>query len=79
MISYAYRTEPSVGCTQSVNNLDRMVTENRLDYVARMGRDLVVGIQDICWEADEGGNCLGIHGKAKCLNDHGQNINFNHR
>ncbi|XP_031635217.1 uncharacterized protein LOC116348372 [Contarinia nasturtii] len=61
IITYAYTTEPSVGCSKAVSNLNKMVTSKRLDYVARLSADLIIGIQDICWNDEDGGRCLNIH------------------
>ncbi|XP_031635212.1 uncharacterized protein LOC116348368 [Contarinia nasturtii] len=60
IISYAYTSEPSESISE-VGFLNKMVSQKRIEYAAQMGCDLIKGVQDICWNDDEGGRCLNIH------------------
>lgn len=59
IISYAYTTEPESNPT--IINLSKTVSEHRVAQAAELGSDLIKGVQDVCWNDDEGGKSLNIH------------------
>ncbi|XP_031635207.1 uncharacterized protein LOC116348365 [Contarinia nasturtii] len=60
IVSYNFDMEPVSGCNPAlVAQHDEAI--KRLGYVAKLGRDLITGIQDTCWDSEDGGKCLNIH------------------
>ncbi|XP_031635211.1 uncharacterized protein LOC116348367 isoform X2 [Contarinia nasturtii] len=51
IVSYAYTTNPTVGL-KIVPHLNKMVTTNRLEYVAKLARDLVLGVREKCVQSN---------------------------
>ncbi|XP_031637678.1 phospholipase A1-like, partial [Contarinia nasturtii] len=43
-VSYCYSDKPRTGC-QAIGHLDKLVVTNRLEYVAKMVRDLVLNVR----------------------------------
>ncbi|XP_031628884.1 uncharacterized protein LOC116344472 [Contarinia nasturtii] len=44
-VSYCYSDKPRTGC-QAIGHLDKLVATNRLEYVAKMARDLVLNVRN---------------------------------
>ncbi|XP_031635213.1 uncharacterized protein LOC116348369 [Contarinia nasturtii] len=52
VVSYAYTTKLSIGL-QFISNLNKMVTTKRLEFVARLARDVVLGVRQKCLATPE--------------------------
>ncbi|XP_031635215.1 uncharacterized protein LOC116348370 isoform X2 [Contarinia nasturtii] len=48
IVTYCFTTKRSIGFTRSISNLGRLVSSKRLEYVAKMARDLVLEVQRKC-------------------------------